>query len=79
MTDCSCVRQIFERILRQAGRNSKDVEGGDKARGLGATKEYRLCGFSATQKDLICSGWQVGICLVELLPAAFNSCFKFLG
>lgn len=84
ITDCMCV-YVCEIILRiwlrllKTDRNRRDVQGGDKGRV--STKGYRHCGFSATEKNLIviCSGWQFGIWLVELISAVFNSYCKLLG
>lgn len=55
--------------------------GGGLKKGFRATKGYRHCGFSATEKNLIviCSGWHFGIWLVELISAVYNSYCKFLG
>lgn len=50
----------LESIVK-TGRNRKDVGAGLK-KGFRATKGYRHCGFSATEKNLIvtCSGWHLG-------------------
>lgn len=42
------------------------------------TKGYGCCGLSATEKNLIRSGWQVGIWFVELISAVIYSFFTFL-
>lgn len=83
-----CVFMSERLLLRLLQTGRKQERCGEEGDGTGelrqefrATKGYRHCGFSATEKNLIiiCSGWQFGIWLVEIFSAVFNSCCTFLG
>lgn len=70
-----CVN-MFQRVLWQAGTVKMRREG---AKGRGLPRDTDIVVLVQQKKDLIHSGWQVGVWLVELISAVFRLDSFFLG